>query len=92
VTVQMPRAKRYANGTRLMPNGRIILSQTRWLDDDLAGRILSLEEASDRRCFRFDSLSSVERSEISSSSFASLYQQSPVTAGGNIFLAEWFGV
>jgi predicted phage terminase large subunit-like protein len=31
--------------TRLMPNGRIILCQTRWHDDDLAGRLLNSDEA-----------------------------------------------
>lgn len=30
--------------TRLMPNGRIVLCQTRWHDDDLAGRILNSED------------------------------------------------
>src|SRR5579863_3617589 len=30
--------------TRLMPSGRIVLCQTRWHDDDLAGRILDSED------------------------------------------------
>jgi hypothetical protein len=30
--------------TRLMPSGRIILCQTRWHDDDLAGRILNSDD------------------------------------------------
>lgn len=40
--------------------------------------------------FPVDRFPSVERGEMSSSSFASLYQQNPVPAGGNIFLASWF--
>ena len=35
-------------------------------------------------------LPSVERGEISASSFASLYQQDPVPAGGAMFKPEWF--
>jgi predicted phage terminase large subunit-like protein len=101
--------------TRLMPNGRIILCQTRWHDDDLAGRILSSEDAKRWTVlslpaiaieddalgrepgealwperFPVEDLPSVERGEISSSSFASLYQQNPVPAGGATFKPEWF--
>ena len=96
--------------TRLMPSGRIVLCQTRWHDDDLAGRILNSEdgkldgslltaiaeegdplgratgEALWPERFPVDRFPSVERGEMSSSSFASLYQQNPVPAGGNIFL------
>ena len=101
--------------TRLMPNGRIILCQTRWHDDDLAGRLLNSEdegrwtvlslpaiaeegdalgrdpgEALWGERFPADALPSVERGEISSSSFAALYQQNPVPAGGAMFKPEWF--
>jgi hypothetical protein len=92
-----------------MPEGRIIICQTRWHDDDLAGQILSSEDgerwtvlslpaiAEDNDAlgrlpgealwpsrFPIEAMPSVERSEISSSPFASLYQQNPVPAGGAI--------
>ncbi len=101
--------------TRLMANGRIILCQTRWHDDDLSGRILNSEdgkrwtvlslpaiaeendplgrqpgEALWPEAFPADKLPSVERGEMSSSSFAALYQQNPVPAGGATFKPEWF--
>jgi|HubBroStandDraft_6_1064221.scaffolds.fasta_scaffold00012_123 predicted phage terminase large subunit-like protein len=101
--------------TRLMPNGRVILCQTRWHDDDLAGRILSsgdgkrwtvlslpaIAEEGDAlgrepgealwpERFPANALPSVERGEISSSSFSSLYQQNPVPMGGAIFAPAWF--
>jgi predicted phage terminase large subunit-like protein len=92
--------------TRLMPSGRIILCQTRWHDDDLAGRILNSDDAKRWTVlslpaiaedgsalwperFPIDELPSVERGEISASSFASLYQQNPIPAGGATFKAEW---
>jgi hypothetical protein len=101
--------------TRLMQNGRIILCQTRWHDDDLAGRILNSEDAKRWTVLSFPAIAedhdvlgrepgdalwperfpikdlpSVERGEITSTSFASLYQQNPVPAGGNIFKGAWF--
>ncbi|MGA7246115.1 MAG: phage terminase large subunit, partial [Candidatus Cybelea sp.] len=100
--------------TRLMQNGRIVLCQTRWHDDDLSGRILNSEdgkrwtvlslpaiaeendplgrkpgEALWPAVFPADKLPSVERGEMSSTSFASLYQQNPVPAGGAMFKGEW---
>jgi predicted phage terminase large subunit-like protein len=100
--------------TRLMPGGRIILCQTRWHDDDLAGRILSsddgkrwtvlslpaIAEEGDAlgrapreslwpERFPVDELPSVERGEISASSFSALYQQNPLPASGVTFRAEW---
>lgn len=100
--------------TRLMPSGRIILCETRWHDDDLAGRILNSDdgkrwtvlslpaiaeendalgrepgEALWPERFPVDALPSVERGEMSSSSFAALYQQNPVPAGGAMFKGEW---
>jgi predicted phage terminase large subunit-like protein len=97
-----------------MPNGRIILCQTRWHDDDLAGRILNSEDGKrwkvlslpaiaeegdvlgrapgealwpDR--FPVDALPSVDRGEISASSFSALYQQNPLPASGVTFQSEW---
>jgi predicted phage terminase large subunit-like protein len=100
--------------TRLMPNGRIILCETRWHDDDLAGRILNSDDANRWTVlslpaiaeendtlgrkpgealwperFPVDALPSVERGEMSSSSFAALYQQNPVPASGSTFQLSW---
>jgi predicted phage terminase large subunit-like protein len=110
--------------TRLMPSetssqrwsgGRIILCQTRWHDDDLAGRILNskdgqrwtvlslpaIAEQDDRVLQRqpgealwperypVESLPSVERGEISSYSFAALYQQTPAPRDGSYFKSEF---
>jgi predicted phage terminase large subunit-like protein len=100
--------------TRLMPGGRIILCQTRWHDDDLAGRLLNSEDAKRWTVLSLPAIAEEgdalgrplgevlwpERfpikdlprvpDEMSSSSFASLYQQSPVPAGGLTFKPEWF--
>jgi predicted phage terminase large subunit-like protein len=100
--------------TRLMPNGRIILCQTRWHDDDLAGRILNSGDAKRWTVLSFPAIAGENDAlgrlhgealwperfpvdalprvpdEMSSSSFASLYQQNPVPAGGNIFKPDWF--
>ena len=98
-----------------MPGGKIILCQTRWHDDDLAGRILNSDDAKRWTVlslpaiaeendalsrepgealwperFPVEELPSVQRGEISSSSFASLYQQNPVPAGGLTFQRPWF--
>jgi predicted phage terminase large subunit-like protein len=100
--------------TRLMPSGRIVLCQTRFHDDDLAGRILNSEdgkrwtvlslpaiaedddalgravgEALWPQRFPVAALPSVANGEISASSFASLYQQNPIPAGGATFKLEW---
>lgn len=100
--------------TRLMPGGRIILCQTRWHDDDLAGRILNaagsqrwtvlslkgIAEDDDPlgrspgemlwpEHFPLSELPNVP-DEMSSNSFAALYQQNPVPAGGATFKPEWF--
>jgi predicted phage terminase large subunit-like protein len=100
--------------TRLMPSGRIILCETRWHDDDLAGRILNSDDANRWTIlslpaiaeendglgrvpgealwperFPVDALPSVERGEMTASSFAALYQQSPYPASGNLFRQEW---
>ena len=57
-------------------------------EGDILGRVLG--EALWPERFPIPSMPSVERGEISSSSFASLYQQNPVPAGGAIFKPEWF--
>lgn len=89
--------------TRLMPGGRVVLIQTRWHKDDLAGRLL---EAQANGGDRWDVLSLPAlsdddealwpeaypaaalhriRDNIGPRDFASLYQQEPRAAEGNLF-------
>jgi predicted phage terminase large subunit-like protein len=90
--------------TRLMPEGSIVLIQTRWHDEDLAGYILknskedwevlnmpAIQDGNALWPERY-SIKTLEaiRGEIGASAFASLYQQNPVADGGNIFKLEWF--
>lgn len=46
--------------TRLEPDGQMILTMTRWHEDDLAGRILASEEASDWRIVNLEALCETE--------------------------------
>ncbi len=92
--------------TRLMPSGALVLIQTRWHNDDLAGwllkehphenwAVLSLPALdTERRALwpeRYP-VSALERiqSTLSSRDWASLYQQSPITEGGNILKSEYW--
>jgi predicted phage terminase large subunit-like protein len=90
--------------TRLMPEGSIVLIQTRWHDEDLAGyilknskedwEVLNMPAMQDGRAlwperYSIETLEAI-RGEIGASAFASLYQQTPVVDGGNIFKLEWF--
>ena len=126
--------------TRLEPDGAIILIQTRWHEDDLAGRLLRESEAEDAEQWEVINLPALAEGEsekeeqgaphsalltphcslsttcplgrktgealwperfsvtkledtkrkIGSYSFAALYQQRPVPAGGGLFKREWF--
>lgn len=104
--------------TRLEPGAAIILIQTRWHDDDLAGHLLkemkapggekwevvklpALAEKRDplkRRkgkalCpDRYDEkeLKRIQK-KLGAYSFASLFQQDPIPAGGGLFNRKWFG-
>jgi len=101
--------------TRLMPGGRVVMTLTRWAEDDLAGRAEELGQETGEKwtVVRFPAIAEeedvlgrvpgdalwperfpIERLEvirgILGEQFASLYQQSPFVAGGNIFKKEWW--
>jgi predicted phage terminase large subunit-like protein len=102
--------------TRLHAGSAMLVISTRWHEDDLVGRILSSEGASEWETlvlpaisegdgdtlgrpegealwperFPVDEMPSVARGEMSSRSFAALYQQRPVPAEGNLFKVGWF--
>jgi len=105
----------YANVayTRLEPGGAIVLIQTRWHEDDLAGWILQEHPREDWHILNMPaiaeedegwrkegealwparfSLQALEgiKAEIGSGAWASLYQQRPAAAEGQIFRREWW--
>lgn len=91
--------------TRLMPRGAIVLIQTRWNEDDLAGRILNGPEG---KRFNVLSLPAIDASgkalwpeaypleeleqirAIDSRKFSALFQQNPTPDEGTFFKREWF--
>lgn len=106
--------------TRLEKNASILITMTRWHEDDLAGRLLKLMKE-DPKADQFTVLSlpaiKVDDSNIHDSrqigealwpnkydineietikasvgarEFSSLYQQSPVSEGGNLVQEKWF--
>ncbi len=98
--------------TRLQPGGAIVIVQTRWHEDDLAGRLLR-EQPSEWEVLSLPAIAEVDesfrkagealwpeqyplqvlemiRTTIGSAAFASLYQQRPSAAEGNVFKREWF--
>lgn len=90
--------------TRLMPRGAIVLIQTRWHDDDLAGRLLNANgdtwevlelPALDNgialwpEWYPVDVLERV-RAAIGERDWSALYQQKPVPDEGTYFKREWF--
>ena len=100
--------------TRVQRDGVLLVTGTRWHEDDPIGRIINSAGASDWTRLRlpylaaptpgfpdqlgrlagealpiFGLVPSVERGEISAYSFASLYQQNPIPAGGGVFKSEW---
>jgi predicted phage terminase large subunit-like protein len=91
--------------TRLMPGGAIVLIQTRWHEDDLAGRLLEQERdqwevlelpAIDRQGKplwpEWYDLSALERikATIGPREWSALYQQSPQPDEGTFFQRDWF--
>lgn len=90
--------------TRLMPKGAQILIQTRWNEDDLAGRILNSPEAkrwhvitipaiSDGKAlwpeaYPLEELESIR--SLDQRKFSALYQQNPTPDDGTFFKREWF--
>ena len=90
--------------TRLMPGAAIVIIQTRWHDDDLAGRLL--ERRPDRwRVLSLPALKDGEalwpewypvpvldeiRQDIGEREWSALYQQQPQPDEGTFFKREWF--
>jgi predicted phage terminase large subunit-like protein len=91
--------------TRLMPGGAIVLIQTRWHEDDLAGRLLEAE-ADQWEVLELPALDSdgdalwpewydkpaLERirNTIGAREWSALYQQRPQPDDGTFFQREWF--
>ena len=91
--------------TRLMPGGAIVLIQTRWHEDDLAGRILEQEagqwdvlelsainKAGAALWPEWYDLPTLERikATIGPREWSALYQQQPQPDEGTFFKREWF--
>jgi predicted phage terminase large subunit-like protein len=92
--------------TRLMPQGAIVLIQTRWHEDDLAGRllesegdqweVLELPALNDERGALwpdwYDEAALLRIKEtIGPREWSALYQQKPQPDEGTFFKREWFG-
>ena len=91
--------------TRLMPGGKIVACQTRWHEDDLAGRIL--DHGGDRwtvvempavdpdgqalwpEWFDMATLDDI-KADIGSRAWTALYQQRPTAEEGGMFKRAWF--
>ena len=92
--------------TRLMPGGAIVLIQTRWHEDDLAGRLLEQEgdqwdvlelpaindqgKALWPEWYPLDALHRIKNT-IGPREWSALYQQRPQPDEGTFFKREWFG-
>lgn len=91
--------------TRLMPGGAIVLIQTRWHEDDLAGRLLETQadewtvldlpaisdagEALWPEWYDVPALNRIKAS-IGAREWSALYQQRPQPDEGTYFQREWF--
>jgi len=91
--------------TRLMPGGAIILVQTRWHEDDLAGRLLEQDgeqweildlpaidavgEALWPEWYPIETLDRI-KATIGPREWSALYQQKPQPDEGTFFKREWF--
>ena len=90
--------------TRLMPGGAIVLIQTRWHEDDLAGRLLEQERdqwevlelpALDQgkalwpEWYNEEALERI-KATIGPREWSALYQQQPQPDEGTFFKREWF--
>lgn len=91
--------------TRLMPGGRVVVIQTRWHEDDLAGwllrehaqenwEVLDLPAISDDGLALWPEQYPVERLEqiklaVGPRDWSALYQQRPSPETGDYFKAEW---
>lgn len=90
--------------TRLMPNGSIIIVQTRWHQNDLIGELLNnsgeeweyiklpaINEAGEAlwpEMFPIQVLETIKK-EIGTLNFEGLYQQEPTATEGNIIKSDW---
>ena len=90
--------------TRLMPGGAIVLIQTRWHEDDLAGRLLE-QERDQWEVLELPALDNGKalwpewydeaaleriRNTIGPREWSALYQQQPQPDEGTFFKREWF--
>jgi predicted phage terminase large subunit-like protein len=90
--------------TRLMPGGAIVLIQTRWHEDDLAGRLLASESDWDvlelpaldgdgkavwSEWYDEAALARI-KATIGSREWSALYQQRPQPDEGTFFQRDWF--
>ncbi len=91
--------------TRLMPGGSIVLIQTRWHEDDLAGRILE-QEGDQWEVLELPAISKEGnalwpewydrtaldriRNTIGPREWSALYQQQPQPDDGTFFQRDWF--
>jgi len=91
--------------TRLMPGGAIVLIQTRWHEDDLAGRLLEHDrgqwevlelpainvsgEALWPEWYDIEALGRI-KATIGPREWSALYQQKPQPDEGTFFRREWF--
>lgn len=92
--------------TRLMPKASIVLTQTRWAEDDLAGRILN-QKGEKWEMIEFPAINKDgealwperypraeldrTRAVIGEREFSALYQQKPMPDEGTFFQRGWFG-
>jgi predicted phage terminase large subunit-like protein len=92
--------------TRLMPKASIVCIQTRWAEDDLAGRILN-QKGEKWEMIEFPAINDqgealwperypIEelkrtRAVIGEREFSALYQQKPMPDEGTFFQRSWFG-
>lgn len=91
--------------TRLMPGGGIALIQTRWHDDDLAGRLLNDEKGDEWTVLELPAekdgealwpdwypIETLERikSVLPARQWNALYQQNPIPDDGDFFKREWW--
>jgi predicted phage terminase large subunit-like protein len=92
--------------TRLMPGGRVVVIQTRWHEDDLAGRLLNDKGGDQWEVCELPAINAsgaalwpewydvpaLRRIEaaIGPREWAALYQQSPTLDDGGYFKRDWF--
>jgi predicted phage terminase large subunit-like protein len=92
--------------TRLEPNGSVILVQTRWHFDDLAGRILANDVNNEWDVVNFPAINEFDealfperypleklqeiKQQLGSYAFSALYQQTPLASDNIIFNPNWW--